>query len=186
MTVTGNGYAKARMRSMSPAATASARRRSTIASTRERRGSAMPALNARPRTLLNGQIREDEPPSDLAEERLDCLGRGQRLSRQERRDPIGGETGIGERRPNVGVARQDPAPENLAPVGRILLAKAAQRGIRIGDQLRLSRIARGHCRMRSPRGSQSGSAVTRPSSHSPKNSMATAVPGLASSAGRYA
>ena len=43
-----------------------------------------------------------------------------------------------------------------------------------------------HARIRSPFGSQRGSAATRPSTHSPKNSTSTRVPGVAASTGRYA
>jgi hypothetical protein len=139
-----------------------------------------------PEPGVNRRIGEHDPEPDLMEKRLDRVARGRALARQEGCDSIRGQSGVREGHPDVGVTRQDPTAEDLAPVDGILLAETAQRRVRVGHHLRPPRVVRGHCRTRSPRGSQSGSAATRPSTHSPKNSIATDVPGLASSAGRYA
>ena len=135
---------------------------------------------------VHRRIREHDPEPDVTQERLDGLAGGGRLPGQEGRDPIGREPRIREARPDVRVARQHPAAQDPAPVNRVLLAEAAERGIRIRHDVGPSRVVRDQLRIRSPRGSQSGSAATSPSTHSPKNSTATAVPGAASSTGRYA
>ena len=113
-----------------------------------------------------------------------ALAGGGRLAGQEGSDPIGRQARIREGCPDVRVPREHPAPQDRAPVNRILFAKTAERGIRIRHDVRPTRVVRDQLLIRSPRGSQRGSAATRPSTHSPKNSTATEVPGFASSTGR--